>query len=392
VRKKIGECLIQAGLIIEEDLQVALAEHQRTRERIGSVLVRLNFATEKQIARALAFQLGLPCANLIEEPPDPRAIVLIAREVAAEHICVGFRVDQKVLTVAASDPLPVSLVHDLERQTGRRIRQVVATRSEILSSIEQGYAAVHDVEPGEPVDVRPWLVRREDDTFEMVQPAAPRGGAESMPIVDLADLVIDDAITGRASDVYIEPHGKGVLVRHRLDGTMKQVLDLPKWVHAGLVARIKSMAGLDVGQTRKPQEGTLRARQEDGTGVDFRVSTTCTVHGEKIVVRVVDQRKGTAALEALAASGNSIDAATPCPGCAGAIAADFMVCPHCGHRLKAGCGSCGRALQPEWLYCPSCAASQARPSRKRLREQAVAELPLSNVAEFKNSLKTGGRK
>src|SRR3972149_3402665 len=95
VRKKIGECLIQAGLITEEDLQIALAEHKRTGERVGAVLVRLNFATEKQITKALAYQLGFPYTSLVDEPPDPAAIILIPKDVALKRVCVPVRLAEE---------------------------------------------------------------------------------------------------------------------------------------------------------------------------------------------------------------------------------------------------------------------------------------------------------
>ncbi|HXT28867.1 MAG TPA: hypothetical protein VN716_06305, partial [Vicinamibacterales bacterium] len=139
MRKKIGECLIQAGLITDADLQVALVEHKKTGERVGAVLVRLNLATEKQITKALAYQLGFPYVSLADDPPDPTAIVLIGKDLALKRICVAVKLEKNLLTVAMSDPLLFSLVQDLEFQTGYRIRQVVATRSDILEAIETGY-------------------------------------------------------------------------------------------------------------------------------------------------------------------------------------------------------------------------------------------------------------
>ena len=139
MRKKIGECLIQAGLIAEEDLRIALAEHKRTGERLGVVLVRMNLATEKQIAKALAFQLGFPYINLAERTPDPAAVVLIPKEVALKRACVAVSARKNLLTVAMSDPLLFSLVQDLEFQTGYRIKQVVATRGDIIEAIQTGY-------------------------------------------------------------------------------------------------------------------------------------------------------------------------------------------------------------------------------------------------------------
>ena len=100
MRKKIGECLIQAGLITDDDLEIALAEHKRTGERVGAVLVRLNFATEKQITKALAYQLGFPYASMVDEPPDPAAIVLIPKDVALKRVCVAVRLEKNLLTVA----------------------------------------------------------------------------------------------------------------------------------------------------------------------------------------------------------------------------------------------------------------------------------------------------
>src|SRR4029079_17325549 len=139
MRKKLGECLIQAGLITEDDLRTALTEHKRTGERLGAVLVRLNLATERQIAKALAYQLGFPYLNLAETPPDPNVVILIPKDVALKRSCVAVRLDKNLLTVAMADPLLFSLVQDLEFQTGYRIKQVVATRGDIIEAIQTGY-------------------------------------------------------------------------------------------------------------------------------------------------------------------------------------------------------------------------------------------------------------
>jgi len=324
VRKKIGECLIQAGLITERDLQVALAEHKKTGERVGAVLVRLNLATEKQITKALAYQLGFPYVSLAEEPPDAGAIVLISREVALKRVCVAVRLEKNLLTVAMSDPLLFSLVQDLEFQTGYRIKQVVATRSDIIQAIESGYpdkaltkySGSSDLVPEEP---RP-AARSADPSAASLVPragldvfehppsvSAGREGSESAPIIDLVTLLVNSAITSRASDVHIEPSEKGVLVRHRLDGILKEVTDLPKWVHEGLVARMKIMAGMDIAEKRLPQDGRLRIKTEDSKEVDFRASTLRTMYGEKVVLRVLDQRKGAPPLEELGLSASAME-------------------------------------------------------------------------------------
>ena len=237
MRKKIGECLIQAGLISETDLQIALAEHKRTGDRLGAVLVRMNLATDKQIAKALAHQLGFAYVNLAENPPDVTAVVLIPKDVSIRRVCIAVGLEKNLLTVAMADPLLFSLVQDLEFQTGYRIKQVVATAEEILDAIQKSYpdkALARPAAPGVGLVQTPRargasqhdthgetsLTRRaEDDVFEPV--AGLKEKSETAPIVDLVDLVVRSAIRSHASDVHIEPLEKGVLVSHRLDGLLK---------------------------------------------------------------------------------------------------------------------------------------------------------------------------
>jgi type IV pilus assembly protein PilB len=337
VRKKIGECLVQAGLITESDLQAALVEHKRSGERLGAVLVRMNLATERQIAKALAYQLGFSYVNLAENPPDVTAIVLIPKDVALKRTCIAIALEKNLLTVAMSDPLLFTLVQDLEFQTGHRIKQVVATRAEIVEAIHAGYPdkalAKVGTQGGIAVRDRPrgagasqdatggmlstlidpiaaagaaLLKRPEDEIFEPA-PGGKGATAETAPIIDLVDLVIKSALKSRASDIHIEPTEHNVVVRHRLDGLLKEVMDLPKWVHEGLVARMKIMGGMDIAEKRLPQDGRIRCQGDDGQEVDFRASTLRTIFGEKIVLRILDHRKGVPPLEELGFSAASLE-------------------------------------------------------------------------------------
>jgi type IV pilus assembly protein PilB len=336
VRKKIGECLVQAGLITEADLQTALTEHKRSGERLGAVLVRMNLATERQIAKALAYQLGFSYVNLAENEPDPSAVILIPKDVALKRTCIAITVEKNLLTVAMSDPLLFTLVQDLEFQTGYRIKQVVSTRPEIIEAIHASYpdkalarlnpsgsgiAVQVTSRPGSqqtdtstqggmlaPLPEQSSLATRrlEDDVFE--QSSVLKGATpETAPIIDLVDLVIKSALKSRASDIHIEPTETNVVVRHRLDGLLKEVMDLPKWVHEGFVARMKIMGGMDIAEKRLPQDGRIRVGADDGQEVDFRASTLRTIFGEKIVLRVLDNRKGVPPLEELGFSAASLE-------------------------------------------------------------------------------------
>jgi len=241
-------------------------------------------------------------------------------------------VEKNVLTVAMSDPLLFTLVQDLEFQTGYRIKQVVATRAEIIDSINLSYpdkalARVSDVAPHGASQAQPRAPedsRRggmlatlagvagyggtsEADVFEQSAADARSPTAETAPIIDMVDLVIKSALKSRASDIHIEPTAGDVAVRHRLDGLLKEVMNLPKWVHEGLVARLKIMAGMDIAEKRLPQDGRLRAMTEEGHDVDLRASTLRTVFGEKIVLRVLDHHKGVPAIEELGLSAPALE-------------------------------------------------------------------------------------
>ncbi len=329
MRTMIGECLRQAGIITEADLQAALVEHKRSGERLGSVLIRMKLATERQIAKALAYQLGFSYVDLGEHPPAAAAVRLIPKELAQKRNCIAVAVEKNVLTVAMSDPLLFTLVQDLEFQTGYRIKQVVATRVEIVDAINRSYPdkALVRVAPqlgiegrqrsGQPVPsagagsagevggIRSGSAA-DEDVFEQTaanKPATP----ETAPIIDMVELVIKSALKSGASDIHIEPTEGDVVVRQRLDGLLKEVMDLPKWVHEGVVARIKIMAGLDIAEKRLPQDGRIRATTEDGQEIDLRVSTLRTIFGEKIVLRVLDHRKGVPPLEELGLSGHAME-------------------------------------------------------------------------------------
>ena len=328
----IGECLRQAGIITETDLQAALVEHKRFGERLGSVLIRMNLATERQIAKALAYQLGFAYVDLAERPPESAAVVVIPKDVALKRNCIAVAVEKNMLTVAMSDPLLFTLVQDLEFQTGYRIKQVVATREEIIDAIHRSYpdkALVRVTQPGAGLKGRGARFGGTDDTARAGALAPLREGSslggradedvfeqtvaakgvtpETAPIIDMVDLVIKSALKSRASDIHIEPTEGDVVVRHRLDGLLKEVMDLPKWVHEGVVARIKIMAGLDIAEKRLPQDGRIRASDEDGQEIDLRVSTLRTIFGEKIVLRVLDHRKGVPLLEDLGFSAAALE-------------------------------------------------------------------------------------
>lgn len=294
---KLGECLIQAGLITQEDLQAALAEQRRTGERIGAVLVRLNLATEKQVIKTLAHQVGVPYVSLTDDPPERSAIVLIPKHIALERVCVGIRRQANQLTVATTDPLSASLARDLEVLTGHTIKQVVATATDIIESITSGYPAAAVIAP-DAERVRAVPRDHEPPSTQAIE------SAPALIVDDLLELLIHRAIASGATDLHIDPRPHGLIVRHRVDGVLTEPLDLPQWAHEPLAERIAQLAGLD--ESQLPRDG--RARLASGEiDVEFLAFRLRTLFGDKFVLRFIGGRKAPLPIEELGLSAGAME-------------------------------------------------------------------------------------
>lgn len=273
MRSRLGECLAEAGFIDERDLARAIAEHERTGDRLGAVLTRMRLATEEQIAHVLAAQLGFPYFELTGQALDPAIVQSIPRELAVKAACIAVGRDDETLTVAMADPLLFSLVQELEARAGCRVREVVATQSAILAAIDAFYP------------------ERSDPDGDSQRAAAAHGNEASDP--DAANRALDAVLQlvadADGADVHVEPTADGVMIRARTDGALVTVSRIPRSAHAELTARLKLMAGLDVSERLLPQAG--RFRPGGDAPVALRLSTLRTEYGEKIVIRSIDRRK-----------------------------------------------------------------------------------------------------
>lgn len=288
MRDTIGEHLVRAGLLGAIDLAAALAEQARTGERLGAVLVRLGLATEAQIARALAAQLGFPFVTFAEQPPDPAAAALVPEDIARRHLCVGAAVEANQLSVAMADPVQFGVAAEIEARTGYRVRPAVAPAGEIANAIDSVYR-----EAGSRGSVREEIPAHAE--------IAPDPGR---PPVDaqLSD-VIGNAIAAGASEVLLEPAADRVVLRHRIDGVLATAGEWPTASYENLVAQLKRSAGMDEQETRLPQEGRLRWTNGDA----FHVSAIRTAHGERIVLRARPAPRMPPALDALGMSPSALE-------------------------------------------------------------------------------------
>lgn len=289
-RKRIGDILVETGVVTPQQLAEALAQQRRTRERLGRVLVDIGAATEKQIAQALAAQLDLPLVNLAAVRIDPNAVKLIPEVLARKRRVLPLQLDGGQLVVAVADPLDVFALDDVGIAARRPVKPVVAVESEVVAAIERAYgmgAAAQAVlgEAGEDVGAPAVL-------------AAAAEEADDAPVVRLVNLILSGALKDRASDVHIEPANEELRVRYRIDGVLQTVMTLPKNVQPALTSRVKVLARLNIAERRMPQDGAFEMTL-DGRRIDFRVSTVPTIFGERVAVRLLDKGRGLLTLEEL---------------------------------------------------------------------------------------------
>ncbi|MCH1626586.1 GspE/PulE family protein [Ferdinandcohnia quinoae] len=271
-RKKIGDLLIETGLINEEQLQEALRDKSDT-QKIGDVLIQKGFITEHQLIEVLEFQLGIPHVSLFRYPIDSNLTAIVPKEIARKYNLMPLKREGDKLFVAMTDPLDFFAIEDLRLTTGFQIETAIATKDEIYRAITKYYEL--------NVGINEFI----NDVPEEVQ--EERMINDDSPVVKLVNQILLSAVQQRASDIHIDPQETKVSLRYRIDGVLRIERTLPKNMQNVLIARIKIMANLDITENRVPQDGRIKINLEFHP-VDLRISTLPTVFGEKIVMRVLD--------------------------------------------------------------------------------------------------------
>lgn len=283
----LGELLVASGALRRRDLDAALAEQRESGRRLGEMLVQRGACSEEAVARALALQLNLPYAT----PPlaaEAQAVALVRPRLAREKHVLPLSVTPRVLRLAMADPLDLATVDDVQFQTGRRVEAWVAPPSALERALEGAYG-------GELEALVDTLPTRPGPTATQELEALERA-ARAAPVVRLVDHLLARAVDERASDVHVEEWEGEVRVRYRVDGVLRQALDLPSGIREAVLSRIKIMAGMDISVKLRPQDGGFQLRHR-GRRLDVRASTLPVSGGEKAVLRLLDPRESPADLE-----------------------------------------------------------------------------------------------
>lgn len=283
--KRIGEILVDSGLITAKQLEDAIAEGKRTGVRLGNVLVDGSYVTEEDISRALSEQFGIPYILLDSVIIDPELIKLIPEVVARKHKVIPITIEGGKLKVATFDPLNVFAMDDIRKISGRDVSPVVCSENSIQKAIDQQYSVKGDFE-----DIVAKLDSAEFDLMgdEQDVPEVLAKIAGETPIIKLVNMILFQAIRDRASDIHIEPQADLLRVRMRIDGVLHEVSKLPRRLQPAITSRIKILGNLDIAEKRISQDGRFQIKVGNAE-VDIRLSTLPTIHGEKSVMRILDK-------------------------------------------------------------------------------------------------------
>ena len=293
-RLPLGELLVLRGLISQDQLAIALTEQKRSGAKLGEMLIRLGFITEAAMREALSEKIGTRTVDLSRLVVDRAALAYVPREQAKRHSLFPLVWDEATgqLTLAMANPNNIVALDQIRLQAGNRLRHIVpvlASESDINRAIDQYYGYELSIDG----------ILREIETGEVDAASLALGQGEySQPVVRLIDALLADAVQREASDLHFEPEESFIRIRYRIDGVLRQIRSLHKTYWPAMVVRLKVMSGMNIAETRAPQDGRISLFLS-GRTIDFRVAAQPTVHGENLVLRVLDRLKGIVPLDQL---------------------------------------------------------------------------------------------
>jgi type IV pilus assembly protein PilB len=280
----LGQLLVKRGLVTEEQIATALSMQATSDKRLGELLVEIGALDERSLVEALADFFDMPVTHLRRDAPDPAALALVPESLAREHLAIPVHIDGDGLRVAVAQPSD-DLRFLLTETTGHSVRLQLAPMSDIRWAIDRSYQAIGSVDKMVQAFEAVEGTRRRDARADK-----PEAVSENAPVVQVVNSILTQAIRDRASDVHIEPSQDAIYVRFRIDGALKDVLELPVAMGMGLVSRIKILAGIDIVEKRRAQDGQFTSNV-DGVDTDVRVATVSTIWGESCVMRILDKKR-----------------------------------------------------------------------------------------------------
>jgi type IV pilus assembly protein PilB len=298
-RKSLGEFLVGLSVITADQLHKILHEQKRGGERLEQAIIRLRYADEELVLQSLARYFDLPFVDLNTYLIDEKVLKIIPEETVRHHTLIPLFKIGNSLTVAMSNPLNIHALDEIRNKTKYDVEIAISTEEKIKKAIEQHYgfttAMFESTFGGSGSSSESPEYSK---TYELAGKEPLAGPLEEAPASRMLDILMNQAIRDRASDIHLEPDEKALLIRFRIDGILYEFATLPKQIHPSLISRIKVLAEMDIAETRLPQDGNFNVKLEN-RGFEIRVSTFPTIYGENAVLRILDQTNPLIKLEDL---------------------------------------------------------------------------------------------
>jgi type IV pilus assembly protein PilB len=279
IRRSVGTLLVADNLVTQDQVDAGLAEQSASGKPIGRILVERGQLSEVDLARVLAAQAGLEFVDLAEYPVDRGAVGLIPEPVARRYRALPIGWSEGRLVVAMADPTNVFALDDIHALTKAEVQAVVVTKDQLLEALDRFHRL--EGEAGEVAQIAA------DSVIAADEESQGREAVDEAPIVRFVNLLITQAVADRASDIHVEPAESDLRIRFRVDGVLHEVMRSPRSIQAGVISRLKIMADINIAERRLPQDGRM-SLTVGGRTIDLRVATHPTVHGEKVVLRILD--------------------------------------------------------------------------------------------------------
>ncbi|MBF0317304.1 MAG: Flp pilus assembly complex ATPase component TadA, partial [Nitrospirae bacterium] len=280
--KRLGDILIDAGLVNEQQITEVLNTQQSCTKKLGELLTEKGLVSERDICKAFSSQLGLPFVDLTTITADIKAIELITETVAQGNMLIPLKLNNRDLTIVMANPLDIATIKEIGRLTGKQITVNVSTPSMIKDAILRYYqynSPLRDMESSaDKSKIEAEIYQTSDDLIN---------DSNSPPIIRIVDQILLQAVKMKASDIHLEPKQKTLDIRYRIDGMLRSINQLPAHVQRAVSSRLKIMSSLDIAERRIPQDGRIKIKI-DGKEVDLRVNTLPSQYGEKVVMRLLD--------------------------------------------------------------------------------------------------------
>ncbi len=283
-RKRLGDLLLEVGMITQEQLDAAIDFQKKTGEKLGNAITKLGYASEDDIIQVLEFQLGIPHVKLEKYNIEKLACSSIPESIARRYGLIPIKKDKGILTVAMSDPLNVFAIDDVRIYSGLEVQPVIANNASVIKAIDKYYGADKAMRAVEEF-------KKEHTTLKInseVVNDQSEDEVNNSPAVKAINSIIEQAVRSRASDVHIEPFESYINIRYRIDGQLSVIMRPDIDIMPAISARIKIIGGMNIAEKRLPQDGRISI-EVDGREYDLRVSILPTIYGEKIVIRIADK-------------------------------------------------------------------------------------------------------